>query len=126
MPFAFCSVLVLSTLGLLRAHPRLFFPARLPLCPADTGTHRPRGSRNPTLGGRIWGFASSFTSAAALEAQGAGEGSHGGVEGVSHRRGLAGGGVRLAAVAVGLAGLLVHPQGRQRELLPTGRGGGGM
>lgn len=67
--------------------------------------------------------ASSFTSAAALEAQGAGEGTHGRVEGVAHGRGLAGRGVRLAAVAVGLAGLLVHPQGRQRELLPNGARG---
>lgn len=63
---------------------------------------------------------SCLTSAAALEAQGAGEGTHGRVQGIAHGRGLAGGGVRLAAVSVGLAGLLVHPQGRQRELLPAG------
>lgn len=107
---------------LLHAHPHLFLLwwfASVPKKPASTG---PEGAET-RRSGKCADRASSFTSAAALEAQGAGEGAHGRVERVPHRRGLAGGGVRLAAVAVGLAGLLVHPQRRQRELLPTGERG---
>lgn len=145
MPFAFVLFLSFQPLHSFMPIPIFFSLLVRPLFPTEPGTHRPRVSRNPTFG-QIWEsrlfptsphfFPSTpgkpeedgsraggrpVTSAAALEAQGAGEGAHGGVEGVAHRRGLAGGGVRLAAVAVGLAGLLVHPQGRQRQLLPMGR-----
>lgn len=122
MPFAF-AVFVLSTLVLPCAHPHLYFPRCFSsLSPGNQHAASPR-EQNRDVWGHLGMFGdrdSCVTSAAAFEAQGAGEGTHGRVEGIAHGRGLAGGGVRLAAVAVGLAGLLVHPQGGQGQLLPAG------
>lgn len=116
MPICLCSAFILSTPGLPCAH--LYFPRCFSSLP--TGKNQHSAAPRELSGGHFWGHFGDITSAAALEAQGAGEGPHGGVQSIPHGRGLAGGGVRLAAVAVGLAGLLVHPQGGQGELLPAG------
>lgn len=126
MPFAFALFLPFQPSGSFVPIPRgkKPNPGGLPLCPPQRNRHPPAPrEQKPRRSEKFGNRAPSFTSAAALEAQGAGEGTHGRVEGVAHGRGLAGRGIRLAAVAVGFAGLLVHPQGRQRELLPNGARG---